>query len=215
MPDTPTLDHLIDHDAIDAVIFDCDGTLVDTMPAHFAAWNHALAVNGAEFSIDWPTFRKWGGISASQVVKMLNDHHGASLDEEFVRVAKQSHLEQALVNTSEIEVIAQFARTLSGSLPIAVASGGHPTNVRASLTAAGLISLFTEDRIVTPLDVTNGKPAPDMFLLVAERLGIAPDRCLVVEDGPPGIDAAVAAGMHWLFLDESGQPHEMSDAIRS
>ena len=209
------LDHLIDHDLIDAVIFDCDGTLVDTMRAHFAAWNHALAVNGAEFSIDWETFRQWGGIAAHQVVRMLNEQHGAILDTEYVRVAKQSHLEHALGNTEEIEVIATFARKLHGNTPIAVASGGHPDNVRASLTAAGLRPLFPDELIITPMDVEHGKPAPDMFLLAAERLGVAPERCLVVEDGPPGIEGAKAAGMHWLFLDEHGTPLEMSPGLHA
>ena len=93
----------------------------------------------------------------------------------------------------EIKAVADIARAHHGQVPIAVASSGMGRVVTKTLTAVGLLPLF--DVIVTADDVTHGKPAPDLFLLAAERLGVAPADCIVYEDGDPGLEAARRAGM--------------------
>lgn len=207
MPTHPIefLDSLVADHGIEAIIFDCDGTLVDTMPVHYDAWVHALDHVDAPFKLDNNRYRQWGGISSAKVIKMLCEEFAIELDGERLTKAKQAFLAKRLVDAKVIPHIAGFARMISETHSICVASGGHPNNVRNSLDAAGIGDLFTDDRIITPFDVSHGKPAPDMFLLAAERMGSSPSKTLVFEDGPPGIDGAKSAGMPWVFLDHSGE----------
>ncbi len=207
MPTHPIefLESLVTEHGIEAIIFDCDGTLVDTMPAHYDAWVHALEHVEAPFTLDHGRYREWGGISSAKVINMLCEEFAIELDGERLTKAKQAFLAERLVDAKVIPHIAEFARKISETLPICVASGGHPNNVRNSLDAAGIGDLFSDDRIVTPFDVSHGKPAPDMFLLAAQRMGTSPEKTLVFEDGPPGIDGAKSAGMPWVFLDHSGK----------
>ncbi len=95
-----------------------------------------------------------------------------------------------------IKPVVDFARKLHGRAPLSVASGGPRPVVVRTLELMGIAGLFPV--VVTPEDVTHGKPAPDMFLLAAQRMGVAPERCLVFEDAEPGVQAAVAAGMKWV-----------------
>ena len=199
------LETLINDHAIEAVVFDCDGTLVDTMPAHYDAWVHALDYVNAPFELTHDQYRQWGGISSAKVIKMLCEEFSIELDGERLTKAKQAYLVERLSDTKVIPHIAELARKLSATHPICVASGGHPNNVRKSLDAAGIGDLFPDEKIITPFDVTHGKPAPDMFLLAAERMKSSPAKTLVFEDGPPGIEGAKSAGMPWVFLDHSGQ----------
>lgn len=207
MPTHPIefLESLITDRGIEAIIFDCDGTLVDTMPAHYDAWVHALDYINAPFKLDNDRYRQWGGISSAKVIEMLCEEFSIELDGERLTKAKQAFLAERLVNTKVIPHIAEFARKISEILPICVASGGHPNNVRNSLNASGIGDLFTDERIVTPFDVIHGKPAPDMFLLAADRMMSSPAKTLVFEDGPPGIEGAKSAGMPWVFLDYNGE----------
>jgi len=207
MPTHPIefLETLVADHGIEAIIFDCDGTLVDTMPAHYDAWVHALDHVNAPFKLDNDRYRQWGGISSAKVIKMLCEEFSIELDGERLTKAKQAFLTERLIDAKVIPHIAEFARRISATHPICVASGGHPNNVRNSLDAAGIGDLFTDERIITPFDVTHGKPAPDMFLLAAERMGSSPGKTLVLEDGPPGIEGAKSAAMAWVFLDYNGE----------
>lgn len=198
------LESLVADHEIQAIIFDCDGTLVDTMPVHYDAWVHALDQVDAPFKLDNDRYRQWGGISSAKVIKMLCEEFAVELDGERLTKIKQAYLGERLADAKVIPHIADFARKISRTHPVCVASGGHPNNVRNSLDAAGIGDLFTDERIVTPFDVRHGKPAPDMFLLAAERMQSPPGKTLVFEDGPPGIDAAISAAMPWVFLDHLG-----------
>jgi HAD superfamily hydrolase (TIGR01509 family) len=97
-----------------------------------------------------------------------------------------------------IEPVVEIARRVSLTHPVAIASGGPRLIVRGMLELTGLASLFSYDRVITPEDVEHGKPAPDMFLLAAKRMGVPPEKCLVFEDAEPGMRAADAAGMKWV-----------------
>ena len=174
-----------------ALIFDCDGTLADTMPGHFTAWVAALRAGGGDITEE--QFYSLAGVTSAAIIEILNSEHGYTLDiPETVEVKEKMYVD-ALHDIKEITAVADIARAFHGKVPMAVASGGLRDVVHATLDTIGLRSLF--DAVVTADDVTHGKPAPDIFLKAAEMLGVSPADCIVYEDGDPGIVAANAAGM--------------------
>ncbi|MBX7207191.1 MAG: beta-phosphoglucomutase family hydrolase [Verrucomicrobiaceae bacterium] len=181
-----------------AYIFDCDGTLVDSMPLHYLAWVESLALHNAPFDFDEDVFYAYAGVREQDVVRIFNERHGTWIDPDSVANRKSEIFHRTIPQVSRVEPVAALAREAHGKLPMAVASGSEEHTVRACLGATGLLHLF--DTIVTPKDVRRGKPAPDMFLLAAERLGVNPSECLVFEDGKSGIEAAAAAGMQAVFV---------------
>lgn len=182
-----------------AFLFDCDGTLVDTMGAHHRSWECVLQSAGASGPLDFDRFHALGGMSGREVAHVLCDWHGLQVDvEDLVRRKRASFLASAS-GCAPIALTASFARKVAGTHAVAVVSGGHRAAVETVLQAAGLRELFGV--VVTPEDVSRGKPAPDMFLLAAERLGVAPEDCVVFEDGVPGIEAARAAGMRVVVIE--------------
>lgn len=194
---TTTLPQIPDY-PFKGYIFDCDGTLVDSMPLHYVAWVEALRLNNAPFDFTEEVFYKHAGIREQDVVQILNREHGSSVDPDKVAHMKAEIFAQRIPEVAAIQPVADLARSLHGKFPLSVASGSEEPIVRGCLTATGLIDLF--DAIVTPAYVAKGKPAPDMFLLAAEKMGVAPADCLVLEDGQSGLDAADAAGMHSAFV---------------
>jgi beta-phosphoglucomutase-like phosphatase (HAD superfamily) len=174
-----------------ALIFDCDGTLADTMPNHFRAWQSSLRSFGADISEE--QFYALGGMPSADIIRLLNLERGYTLDVARTHVDKEQRYVEMLHSVVEIKAVADIARAHFGQVPMAVASGGIRPVVTQTLAAAGLSTLFST--VVTADDVTNGKPAPDIFLLAAERLGIAPADCIVYEDGDLGLEAARRAGM--------------------
>ena len=174
-----------------ALIFDCDGTLADTMPGHFAAWTAALRAGGGDITEE--RFYSLAGVTSAAIIELLNREHGYALPVAETVHAKETLYGNALHSVKEITAVADIARAYSGKVPLAVASGGLRDVVHATLDAIGLRSLF--QAVVTAEDVVRGKPAPDIFLHAAALLGVAPADCIVYEDGDPGIQAAHAAGM--------------------
>lgn len=190
IPDTP----------FSACIFDCDGTLVDSMPLHLDAWRAALQKHGfppEKFTLKM--HHEVAGMPGPAIVEKLNREFGYSLSGEQVEIDK---IEWYMAHHSEVKPIApvvEFARSMHGKMPLAVASGSDAVIVHESLKAIGIFELF--ETVVTPADVALGKPAPDMFLLAAKRMGVLPEECLVFEDGLLGIQAAEAAGMKTVFIE--------------
>lgn len=183
-----------------AYIFDCDGTLVDSMPMHYRAWKHAFTKNGAKFDFTWELFYSMAGTGMHDSVHILNKRFGDNLDPEAVVEDQHQCLFQELHAVQPIHQVVELAHELKKEgYPIAVASGGDRRHVHETLSAVGILELF--DAVVTKDDVARSKPAPDGFLLAAEKLGIAPEKCVVFEDGKPGIEAAESAGMRWIFID--------------
>lgn len=181
-----------------AFIFDCDGTLVDSMPLHYIAWVEALKIHGATFEFTEDEFYAHAGIKEQDVVRILNAKHGTHVDPVAVDETKMEIFRQRIPEVQAVRPVADLALSMHGRLPMAVASGSEEPTVRGCLEATGLIHLF--ETIITPKLVRQGKPAPDMFLLAAERLGVAPEHCLVFEDGNSGLQAAKAAGMQAVFI---------------
>lgn len=174
-------------------IFDCDGTLADSMPLHFEAWRVAFSAHRAPFVFSWELFMRRAGKTLELTVEELNLEFGAALDPLAVSAVQRARYAELLPEVGPVVPVVEFVHGVAGKLPIAVASGGDLPTVRTTLKALGLLELFPV--IVTAADVRRGKPAPDMFLLAAERIGVAPRDCLVFEDSLLGIEAAEGAGM--------------------
>ena len=182
-----------------AYIFDCDGTLVDSMPLHLHAWRAALEKHRfppEEFTLQ--LHHDFAGMPGAAIVRKLNADFGYNLPPDQVESDKVAWYLERHTGMQGIEPVVAIARAAEGRLPMAVASGSDAHIVHDSLRALGIHHLFAT--IITPADVTRGKPAPDMFLLAAERMGVAPQNCLVFEDGKLGIEAAEAAGMKTVWV---------------
>jgi HAD superfamily hydrolase (TIGR01509 family) len=182
----------------EAVIFDCDGTLVDSMPAHFDAWCEALALYGAGGVFKEDVFLAMGGRPTLDIVVQLNDEYGLHLDPAAVAFAKREAFLRRIQDVSLIDEVAAFAEALRGKVPMAIASGGSRMVVEKTLHVVGVSDWF--DEVVTADDVIEGKPAPDIFIKAASLLGVIPSKCLVLEDAPAGILAAQRAGMQVIAI---------------
>jgi HAD superfamily hydrolase (TIGR01509 family) len=178
-----------------AYLFDLDGTLIDSMPVHLRAWSLAMEHAGLRQPFDADYFYSLGGVPTLDSAVLYGQHYGLTLDPHRVVDEKEQLYLQHLGDVRLIEPVATFARHIAATHPVAVVTGGGPEIAYPALDATGLRDLF--EVVVTPEDVPagRGKPAPDMFLLAASRLGVLPTQCLVFEDAEPGIEAALAAGM--------------------
>jgi HAD superfamily hydrolase (TIGR01509 family) len=176
-----------------AYIFDLDGTLIDTMPLHYRAWDLSLRRAGLPHELDEKLFYTLGGIPTRRVAQLLSAHYKLTLDPDVIFHEKESLFASLQADARLIGPTVEFARRVAATHPVAIASGGPRATVRRSLEISGLAPLFRV--VVTSDDVVHGKPAPDMFLLAAARMGVPPDKCLVFEDAEPGFKAAKAAGM--------------------
>jgi len=174
-----------------AIIFDCDGTLADTMPIHYLAWHATLLRYGIDFDED--RFYSMGGIPTARIAAILAEEHGVELDPEAVSHEKELEYLRHLAEARPHPAVEPIAREYRGTLPMAVATGSMRWIAEKTLTHLGMLDWF--DAIVCADDVTNPKPAPDIFLEAARRLGVPPTDCLVYEDTDPGVQAAAAAGM--------------------
>lgn len=182
-------------------IFDLDGTLVDTMPLHYRAWDAAMRKVGLNAPLDEELFYSLGGVPTKRVAELIAAHYGLKIDPHAVFDHKESLFVELQKDAKLIEPVVEIARRVALTHPVSIASGGPRVIVRGMLQLTGLASLFDAndwERVVTPEDVEHGKPAPDMFLLAAKRMGVSPEKCLVFEDAEPGMRAAEAAGMLWV-----------------
>ncbi|MFA6287093.1 MAG: HAD-IA family hydrolase [Opitutaceae bacterium] len=176
-------------------IFDLDGTLIDTMPLHYKAWDAAMKRHGLTETLDEDLFYSLGGVPTVRVAELIAAHYGLVVDPLQVEHTKEALFLTMLEAVDHIVPVVAFARRVAAAHPVAIATGGMPEIALPALKATGLDGLFKI--VVTPRDVApgRGKPAPDMFLLAAEKMGVPAARCLVFEDAEPGIQAALAAGM--------------------
>lgn len=180
-------------EGFDAVIFDCDGTLVNSMPYHFEAWCEALSLHGAGGIFKEDIFYAMGGRPTKDIVVEINDEYGLKLDPETIAFAKREAFLRHLDKIELIDEVAAFAESLRGKVPMAIATGGTRMVIEKTLQVVGVSDLFED--VVTADDVKVGKPAPDIFLRAAQLLGVKPEKCLVLEDAPAGVMAAQLAGM--------------------
>ena len=178
-------------------IFDCDGTLADTMPLHYRSWQRVVGELGGELSQD--LFYKLGGIPTVRIFELLRDEHGLKVsDVHAAAERKEEYFMELIHEVKPIEPVLEIAKRLHTTVPMAVASGGYRKYVELTLDAIGVRELF--DAVVCSEDYARGKPFPDPFLEAARRLNVAPVDCLVFEDSPLGVEAARAAGMDCVFV---------------
>ncbi|MEM6756750.1 MAG: beta-phosphoglucomutase family hydrolase [Planctomycetota bacterium] len=185
--------HLPDLHAFDGLIFDCDGTLIDTMPAHYRAWSETMEAYGIHFPED--RFYALGGVPAHRIVATLAAEQGVELDAWAVAHEKEDCFEQRHTHdVVPIEPVMAIARAHHGRVPLAVATGGLRRIIEPMLADHDVHAMF--DAVVTADDVEHHKPAPDTYLLAAERIGVDPARCCAFEDTDLGMQAIRAAGMN-------------------
>jgi HAD superfamily hydrolase (TIGR01509 family) len=174
-----------------AYLFDCDGTITDSMPLHYRAWSRALG----EWNCPFPEaqFYAYGGRPVPQIIEMLNAEHGLAMPVEETAHRKEALFVELLGELEPIPEVLEHIRRMHGVIPFAVVSGSPRDSVVRSLEALGILDLF--ETLVCAGDYSRGKPDPEPFLLAAQRLGVRPEDCLVFEDAELGIQAATAAGM--------------------
>ena len=182
----------------EGLIFDCDGTLVDTMPIHFKAWSITTKKHSISFPED--RFYALGGVSPFEVLRILSSEQGVEVDPEAVTREKESLYMDLITEAEEIHEVMKIVRAYHGKIPMAVASGGTPETVEGILDHCGIRHFF--DAIVTSEDVENPKPAPDTFLEASRRINVAPEKCRAYEDADMGMKAILAAGMEAVDVRE-------------
>lgn len=177
---------------IRGLIFDCDGTLADTMPAHHRAWVAMLEPHGIPFPE--PRFYAMGGMPTAQIIRVLAADAGVAVhDVEAMVHEKERLFLQMLDAVAPIAPVVAIANAWRGTLPMAVASGGYRDVVGRTLDRLQLRSWF--QAMVTAEDTARHKPEPDVFLEAARRLAVPPAACVVFEDTELGLEAARRAGM--------------------
>ena len=189
-----------------AYLFDCDGTIADSMPLHYKAWKKALAEYGCTYDED--LFYAWGGKPVRKIIADLNEMHGLNMPIDALAERKESYYHAQLPELRGIPEVIEHIEAQHGRIPFAVVSGSRRASVVGSLTALGLLDKF--DVLVCAEDYKHGKPAPDGFLLAAHKLGVAPKHCLVFEDTELGITAATAAGMKSVLVAQNRGPQKQA-----
>jgi len=191
---------------IKGLVFDCDGTIADTMPLHYRAWVQAMKEYGAEFPET--LFYEMAGVPTVRIIEILNEKFGYRIPVIEAADRKEDLYVELVPEALPIEPVVRLVRQFAGRLPMAVATGGNRMICTKTLNAIGLLELF--QHIVTADDVAHGKPAPDIFLEAARRISVEPTACYAFEDGEPGIIAARAAGMTVIDI----RPHHQASKHR-
>ncbi|OWV09361.1 haloacid dehalogenase [Micromonospora wenchangensis] len=174
-----------------AYLFDCDGTIVDSMPVHHLAWRAALDEWGCDLPED--LFYAWGGRPVADIVVDLNARHGLAMPVDVVARRREDAYQSFLPQLTAVPGVLAHIERAHRQVPFAVVSGSTRESVTASLTALGLLDRF--DVLVCAEDYARAKPDPECYLMAARLLDVPPERCLVFEDTDLGVAAATAAGM--------------------
>jgi beta-phosphoglucomutase-like phosphatase (HAD superfamily) len=174
-----------------AYLFDCDGTIADSMPLHYIAWSKALSEWNCEFRED--LFYAWGGMPVAKIIATLNQKYRLSMPVDEVSRRKEGYYLENLSRLKAVPEVMEHIEASHGRIPLAVVSGSTRESVTASLQTLNILDRF--DTLVCAGDYLRSKPDPEAFLIAAARLGIAAESCLVFEDTDMGIQAAAAAGM--------------------
>lgn len=191
MTDTASNQVLRVADGVRGLIFDCDGTLVDTLLLHYAAWKETFAVLGLPCPLEF--LIEHNGKPTDQIVRLYNARFDRRIAIDRFTADKERRTHALLGQARPLEPVATLARRYHGRLPMAVVSGSNRPNVELALRAAGLNPLFPV--VLTADDGLPPKPAPALFLEAAHRLGVEARDCQVFEDADSGLEAARRAGM--------------------
>lgn len=183
----------------DAFLYDCDGTLADNMHAHKAAYVKVCKQHGIE--LDDAIIDELAGWPTVAVAAEICSRYAVTFDHEVFALTKsKTFIEDFMEQTLPIPFVVEHLKANAGKIRIGVVSGGRRSTVSQTLSVLGIDHLV--EVLVCAGDTLRGKPFPDPFLLAAEQLGVNPARCMVFEDGVPGVEAAKAAGMQWVRVDQ-------------
>lgn len=197
---------MLPDDNVKALIFDCDGTLADTMPLHFIAWQNVMT--GYGFKFDEDLFYSLGGQPTDRIVDKLSKEQNIDVDVMKVTNEKEAAFLELIEQVEPIEAIVNIAHDFHGKLPMGVGSGGQRDVVHQILEVLSIQNLF--DCVVGSEDTELHKPEPDVFLEVASRLKVEPSVCLVYEDADLGVEAATRAGMKCFDVREVHTPRRIT-----
>ena len=175
----------------EGIIFDCDGTLADTMPLHWEAWRTVAERHGFHFPEE--RFYALGGVPSRDILRQINEEQNLDLDTFQVSREKEEAYLPRLKEARVVGPVVEVALSHYGKVPMAVATGGTRKIISQVLSHLGIDHLFAH--LVTSEDVARQKPAPDIFLEASKRIGVPPEKCLAYEDTDLGLRAIAAAGM--------------------
>lgn len=182
-----------------AFLYDCDGTLADNMHAHRAAYQKAAAKFGID--LDTAIIDELAGWPTPLIAQEINKRYGTDVPPiDFAALKSTIFFDDFIEQTLPVEFVVHHLKNHIGEVRIGVVSGGSRKTVTRTLTVIGLIDHI--EVLVCADDTERGKPYADPFLSAARQLGVAPHDCLVFEDGDPGVQSAVAAGMDWVRIDK-------------
>jgi len=193
---------------IQGLIFDCDGTLADTMPLHFVAWRATLDRYNVPLNED--RFYSLAGQPTVHIVQLLLDEQGIAEDAERISLEKEQAFLDVLDDVEPIEAIVSIAREHHGKLPMGVGSGSRRDVVQRILKRIKLDDVF--DCVVGAEDTAKHKPEPDVFLEVARRLNVPAENCRVYEDADLGVEAAKRANMECFDVRDVHTPRRITPA---
>lgn len=195
----------------DLVLFDCDGTLVDSEALSSTALLAVLHEEGfTQYDLAYAN-TNWVGTTVADALRVIGDETGRVVPADVTDryIMKMRELQKTQLHP--VAGAAHMVGTCKARTRVCVASNGERNNVLQALSITGLMPFFTEDSVFTKIQVARPKPFPDLFLYAAEKMGASPEKCLVIEDSAPGVRAGVAAGMTvWGFTGTSHDPAEQS-----
>lgn len=177
-----------------AYLFDCDGTIANSMPLHYESWKVALAKWNCPFPED--LYYAWAGIPTPKIIAMLGEKYGIPLPVHALTDVKENIYLSLFPRLEGIPEVLEQIHLQYGKIPLAVVSGSPRESVLQTLTYLDVREKF--EVVIGAENYENGKPAPDPFLLAAKMLGVEPSRCLVFEDADLGVQSAESAGMKWV-----------------
>ena len=195
------------------IIFDCDGTLVDSETLYNTITSELLVGLGFPEYTPERCIELFAGQAWSTIKKTLENKHGdiipSDIIERYIKIAN-GRMDTDLKTPNDAHNV---VKTLKQDRAICVASNGERNNVIKSLDVTGLKSFFPDEHIFTKIQVPRPKPAPDLFLFAAEQMGFAPSECLIIEDSPAGVAAAVAAGMNVIGFTGCSHDQENQESL--
>ena len=192
------IEQILNDTNVKAIIFDCDGTLVDSMPLHMKAWEEAFKILNQKFEKDFLYSAK--GMKETEIIDLYNQKYGTSINPDKIVSLKHKYFYDHIESVKPIEQVVEIAKTFYSKTPLGVVSGSVEKIVHKELKVIGIFHLF--QNILTADDPFKPKPAPDIFLASANNLKVEPENCLVFEDGDAGLKAAENAGMKSIDIRE-------------
>ena len=179
------------HPKAKALIFDLDGTLVDSMPLHYEAWKEVCAMKGLDFSEE--EFYSLAGVPSDRIFEIINERHGTDFEPTTDSALKEETYLRKIDKLKPVEPVLALAVANHGKMPMAIGTGSPGDHSWEAVKSLGLDKYF--DILVSKNDVSKGKPDPETFLKCASAMNVDPEYCQVFEDGDPGLEAAKTAGM--------------------